>query len=120
GGQEARHGRQEDRQRASALGLRRGGVPVSACQRTRQEMEAEVRGAARRRQGSGDVGSAAGAHGLPHAAQTRSVRRGAFLERQRAANRYEFLFSVSAGGGACRGLIFAKRGRVCAWRRCWS
>jgi hypothetical protein len=59
---------------------------------------------------------------LPNAAQGRSVRRGSFLERRGGAKRYGPLFSVSQGGGACRGLIVAKHGRGCVWPRCstWS
>jgi hypothetical protein len=93
GRQEARLWRQEDRQCPPALGLRRGGVSVSARQRPGQEVEANTGGTARRRQSLGHPGGAPGPGGVPHAAQERSLRRGAFLGRH-GANRYGFLFSV--------------------------
>src|SRR5262249_59298019 len=72
-GQEAGLRRQEDRQRALALGLRGGGLSVSASQRASAAVEAEAGEEAWASEGAGHSGGAAGTVGLPHAAQRGGV-----------------------------------------------
>src|SRR5262249_29139719 len=78
---EAGLGRQEDRQRAPALGLRGDRRPGSPHQRTGPAVEAEAGEAARLRPGAGHPGGPAGAERLPHDRQAGSLRRGALMDR---------------------------------------
>src|SRR5262249_5380553 len=79
GGEEAGLGRQEDRQRPSALGLRGDRLPVSARQRAGQAVEAEAGEEARPRQGPGHPGGTPGSECFPHDPQRGGLRRGPLL-----------------------------------------